>query len=55
MNIEGSRKFGSFFYLLSGVIMKFFDVDRATFEQLDPARQIIHAPHSHRFAIVEGN
>jgi hypothetical protein len=33
--------------------MKLIDIDRATFEQLDPTRRIIDAPHSHRFAIVE--
>lgn len=32
--------------------MKIIDVDRATFEKLDPVRRVIDAPHAHRFAIV---
>ena len=32
--------------------MKIIDVDRATFNELDPTRRIIDAPHAHRFAIV---
>lgn len=33
--------------------MKLIEIDRTAFEQLDPTRQIIDAPHSHRFAIVD--
>lgn len=32
--------------------MQLIQVDRATFEQLDPARKIIDTDHAHRFAIV---
>lgn len=35
--------------------MKITDVDRTTFEKLDPTRRIIDAPHAHRFAIVHLN
>lgn len=35
--------------------MKLIEIDCTTFEQLDPARRIIDAPHSHRFAIVDLN
>lgn len=33
--------------------MQLINIDRTTFEQLDPIRRIIDAPHSHRFAIVD--
>ncbi|BAU10349.1 hypothetical protein LEP3755_08330 [Leptolyngbya sp. NIES-3755] len=33
--------------------MKLIEIDRTAFEQLDPTRRIIDAPHSHRFAIVD--